>query len=154
MYHYTECGLSNVWLENGYAVHETPYGKGVAVEDADALLAAIALSLTNKNGSLTGKEFRFLRLSLGLSQPNAARMLGVSDQAVSLWERTGKVPKQGDALVRLLVVEHLDGSGKASEMIERINTVDRLLSQQIIARASRHKWTTKRRGQPLQAQTD
>lgn len=153
MHHYTECGLDNVWLENGYTVHETPYGSGVAVQDADALLAAIALSLTNKNGSLTGKEFRFLRLSLGLSQPNAARMLGVTDQAVSLWERTGKVPKQGDALVRLLVLEHLDGGGKASEMIDRINTVDRLLNQRIIAKARSHKWTTKRRGEPSKSQT-
>jgi len=153
MYHYTECGLDNVWLENGYTVHETPYGKGVAVEDADALLAAIAISLTRRSGSLTGKEFRFLRLSLGLSQPNAARMLGVTDQAVSLWERTGKVPKQGDALVRLLVLEHLDGGGKASEMIERINTVDRLLHQQIIAKARSHKWTTKLRAPAQQVET-
>ena len=152
MYHYTECGLANVWLENGYAVHETPYGKGVAVEDADALLAAIALSLTNKNGSLTGKELRFLRLSLDLSQPSAAKMLGVTDQAVSLWERTGKVPKQGDALLRLLVLEGHDGGGKASEMIERINTVDRHLNQQIIAKARSHKWTTLRRGESAPAQ--
>jgi hypothetical protein len=35
MYHYTESGLDNVWLANGYTVIETPYGKGVSVRDAD-----------------------------------------------------------------------------------------------------------------------
>jgi DNA-binding transcriptional regulator YiaG len=153
MYHYTESGLDNVWLDNGYTKYDTPYGKGVAVNDADELLAAIALSLTAKEGSLTGKEFRFLRLSLGLSQPNAAKMLGVTEQAVSLWERTGKVPKQGDALLRLLVLEKQNGGGKASEMIERINTVDRLMNQQIIAKARSHKWTTKRQAEAPELET-
>lgn len=31
MYHYTQCGLDNVWLENGYKVKKTAYGQAVAV---------------------------------------------------------------------------------------------------------------------------
>jgi hypothetical protein len=80
-------------------------------------------------------------------------MLGVTEQAVSLWERTGKVPKQGDALLRLLVLEKQNGGGKASEMIERINTVDRLMNQQIIAKARSHKWTTKRQAEAPELET-
>jgi DNA-binding transcriptional regulator YiaG len=143
MYHYTESGLDNVWLANGYTVHETPYGRGVSVTGAEDLLEALAICLTNKPGRLTGKEFRFLRTLLRLSQHNIAPMVGVTEQAISLWERTGKVPISGDAMVRLLVLEKLTGDGKRSEVIDRINTVDRLMNQQIVARARQHKWTAK-----------
>ena len=140
MHHYTECGLDNVWLENGYKLHKTPYGKGVSIADSDGLDKAIALCLTHKPGRLTGKEFRFLRTLLGLAQRSLADMVGVTEQSVSLWERTGKVPKQGDAAMRLIVLEKINGDGRWSEMIERINAVDRLVNQQIVFREQRHKW--------------
>ena len=143
MHHYMACGLDNVWLENGYRVKKTPYGKAVSVVDADELHNILALRLAKKEGRLTGKELRFLRTLMCLSQANLAKMVGVGEQAVSLWERTGKVPKSGDALARLLVLEKLAGDGKMTEVIDRINTVDRLVNQQIVARAARHKWTAK-----------
>lgn len=143
MYHYTDCGLINVWLKNGYNVISTPYGKGVSIDDADGLHALIACDLTKKEGRLTGKEFRFLRTMLRLSQKSFADMQGLSEQAVSLWERTGKVPKPADATMRMLALETLEGDGKMSEVIKRINTVERLVNQKIIATEYRHKWSTK-----------
>lgn len=143
MYHYTECGLDNVWLENGYTIHDTPYGKGVSISDADGLDKAVAMCLTKKPGRVTGKEFRFLRTLLGLAQHNLADMMGVTEQSISLWERTGKVPKQGDAAMRLIVLEKFNDDGRWSKMIERINAVDRLVNQQIVFREQRHKWIGK-----------
>lgn len=143
MHHYTTCGLENVWLQNGYVEKVTAYGKAVAVVDADELHNTLALWLTNKPGRLTGKELRFLRTQLCLSQSSLATMMGATEQSVSLWERTGKVPKSNDALVRMIVLEKLEGDGKVSEVIDRINTVDRLVNQQIVARARLHKWTAK-----------
>jgi DNA-binding transcriptional regulator YiaG len=143
MYHYTECGLNNVWLANGYRVKQTPYGKGVSIGDADQLDETIARWLVQKPGRLTGKEFRFLRTMLHLAQHNLAKMMDVSEQSVSLWERTGKVPKLEDAVLRKLVLEHLDSNGKLSELIARINTVDRLVNQQIVVRARSHRWIAK-----------
>ena len=149
MYHYTECGLDNVWLENGYAMHDTPYGKGVSVADADGLDRALALYLTDKPGPLTGREFRFLRTLLGLAQRSLADLVGVTEQSVSRWERTGTVPKQGDAALRLLVLEKFNGDGRWSRMIERINTVDRLANQQSVFREQRRKWVGQARaGRP------
>lgn len=143
MYHYTECGLENVWLENGYKVKKTAYGKAVSVEDAEGLYELLAMDLSNKAGRLTGKEFRFLRTMLLLSQPSFARMQGVSEQAVSLWERTGKVPVPADAMIRMLALEKLSGDGKMSEVIARINTVERLVNQRIVASERRRKWSSK-----------
>ena len=143
MYHYTESGLDNVWLANGYTVHQTPYGKGVSVNDADSLMKELAKWLTQKPGRLTGKELRYLRTLMCLSQASLGAMMGATEQSVSLWERTGKVPKTSDALVRMLALEKLNGDAKVSEVIDRINTVERLVNQQIVARARQHRWTAK-----------
>lgn len=144
MYHYKECGLDNVWLENGFLVRETPYGKGVSVIDADQLHTMLALQIAEKKGRITGKELRFLRTMLDLSQAALARMLEVTDQAVSLWERTGKVPKSADAMVRILVLGKLDGNKPIKDFLERITTVERLVNQRIVARENAKKrWTTK-----------
>ena len=59
-YHYTESGLTNVWLANGYTVRKTKYGEGVSIQDADGLHRALARVLSNK-ARLTGTEVRFLR---------------------------------------------------------------------------------------------
>lgn len=32
MFHYTDGGLRNVWLVNGYEIKETPYGQAVAAD--------------------------------------------------------------------------------------------------------------------------
>lgn len=144
MYHYTESGLANVWLANGYKVKKTNYDDAVAIDDIDGLHLAIAKNLIEKKGSLTGKEFRFLRTLMGMSQIGIAGMLGVQEQSVSLWERTGKVPKAQDALHRLIANERLvKGTCGISEMIDRINVVERLVNQRIVAKERGHKWTAK-----------
>ncbi len=142
MYHYTECGLDNVWLENGYTERRTHYGKGVSIDDADGLHQVLVAAVLKKKGRMTGKELRFLRTELGLSQDNLGRCLGATDQSVSLWERTGKVPAQTDALVRLLVIERLRGNETVTAILNRINDVDRLVNQRIVAKETRKRWTS------------
>jgi putative transcriptional regulator len=47
MYHYTECGLDNVWLTNGFTKKQTAYGEAVAIAHADALHKLLAEDLIN-----------------------------------------------------------------------------------------------------------
>lgn len=125
MYHFTESGLDNVWLENGYTEHETAYGPGVSFKDIDGLHKAIARTLIDKPGRLTGKEFRYLRGYLEMSQTIMGKALGVTEQSVSLWERTGKVPQASDALLRFLVAGKLDPNTPVGSIIERVNAQER-----------------------------
>ena len=83
MYHYQECGLDNVWLVNGFTEKITPYGKAIAIDQANGLNQTIALKLTTKKGKLTGKEFRFMRITLGMSQEGFAKYVGATEQSVS-----------------------------------------------------------------------
>lgn len=76
MYHYTESGLDNVWLENGFHERNTPYGKAVSIQDVDGLHAILALRITHKQSRITGKELRFLQCQLALSQGSLAKLDG------------------------------------------------------------------------------
>ena len=143
MYHYTESGLDNVWLQNGYTIHTTPYGKGVSIVDADSLHRLLALRIADKKGRISGKELRFLRSVLDLSQDALAKMLDVTDQSVSLWERSGRVPKSVDTFVRTMTLGKLDGDTTVAALLDRITTVDRMVHQKIVAReTTRKRWTT------------
>jgi putative transcriptional regulator len=147
MYHYTECGLSNVWLANGYTEHETPYGPGVAVSDADQLHDVLALAIAKKPGRLTGQELRFLRSVLDFSQAALGATLNVGDQSISLWERKDSITTAAEAVVRMLVVEKLDGNPRITDLLSMISKLD--TTGRFVAKESRaHGWTTKISAEP------
>ena len=54
MLKYDDAGLRNVWLANGYELHDTAYGKAVSYHDIHGLTHAICAALVNKPGPLTG----------------------------------------------------------------------------------------------------
>jgi putative transcriptional regulator len=143
MYHYTDGGLRNVWLRNGYALHDTPYGKAVSFQDGDGLIRAVCLALTRKVGRLTGVEFRHIRSSgFLMSRPSLAKLLDVDGQTVARWEKTGKVPKWADKLIRLLYAAHADGKQTIQSVVARINGVDRLVNQNITLESTSEGWET------------
>lgn len=85
--HYRQCGLDDVYLLNGYTIHETPYGDGVSVEDVEGLHRAIARNIVRHKGLLDAKEIRFLRKMLGFTQADLARKLRCDTQTVARWEK-------------------------------------------------------------------
>ena len=125
MYHYTDGGLQNVRLANGYRVQKTPYGEAVAIDDLEGLTQTICMTLTKKPSKLTGAEFRYLRNGLMLSQPSLGQMLGVSGQAVALWEKTGRVPKMADAMIRLFYTAHTNGHEQVKNIVTALNESER-----------------------------
>lgn len=123
MYHYTECGLRNVWLKNGYVIHDTPYGKGVSIQDVEGLHKLIGRTLAMLP-KLTGAQLRFLRKEMGMSQRALGELLGTSEQNISLWERRGRMPKVSDRLFKLIYIDHLDGNVRVRKIIENLNELD------------------------------
>lgn len=139
MYHYTECGLKNVWLTNGYDSCEIDGEKAVSISDVDALNEVIGRLLASKS-DLNGDEIRFLRKELGLSQKRLADLLGSTEQTVSLWERRGRIPKSYDRLIRLLYLEKVDGNVKVQEIINRLIEIDFRHSEKLILSDTRSGW--------------
>ena len=141
MYHYTDGGLRNVWLANGYEITQTPYGEGVSFHNLDGLTRSICMALTRKASPLTGAEFRYIR-SAGMlsSQPALGKLMGIDGQSVARWEKTSKVPLWADKLVRLLYTAQVNGDEPIAKAVERIKTVERLIKQKIVVRESRGQW--------------
>jgi DNA-binding transcriptional regulator YiaG len=141
MFHYTACGLDNVWLESGFASKETKYGPAFAVQDADQLHKLLAIKLIDKPCRLAGQEFRFLRTQLGLSQESLAKLFDVSENAVSLWERKNTVPAAYDQWLRMSLLAKFEGKTKLADAIQRIQSVQALVPHKWLVKALKDKRT-------------
>ena len=139
-YRYTECGLDDVWLANGFTRHDTPYGPGVAIDDVDGLHRAIARRLVHARRPLAGKEVRFLRKELDLAQEGLAALLGCTGQTVARWEKgETAIPGAADRLVRLLYLEREEGRPRIQELLEALAEEDASRAERQLFEAE-HGW--------------
>lgn len=104
LYHYTECGLDNIYLVNGFQEHEMPDGElGVSISDIDKLHLAITKNIIKSNNQLKGREIKFLRSELTLSQKGLADLLGKDVQTVARWEKgVVNIEPAADRLIRFI----------------------------------------------------
>jgi putative transcriptional regulator len=143
MYKFSDGGLRNVWLANGFTVKKTPYGDAVAIEDVPGLTRAICAALTKKPGRLTGAEFRYLRLHLRSSQKALGQLFGTSEQAVAIWEKTSKIPLLADKHLRLLWAEHDDGNEVIKRVMDRLKIVEQVTQSRIILKETSLGWKSR-----------
>ncbi|MES1192663.1 MAG: helix-turn-helix domain-containing protein [Steroidobacter sp.] len=125
-YHYKACGLDDVYLLSGYEIYNTHYGPGVSVRDVDALHRAIGEYLTKHKKILNGKEVRFLRKQMDLTQSDLGKFLGVTDQQVARYEKgeSKKMPGAADAVLRMLYLEHVGGNISIRELLTELEDTD------------------------------
>ncbi len=110
----------------------------------DGLARSICKALTREAAPLTGAEFRYLRSAgMQLSQPALGKLMGIDGQSVARLEKTSKVPRWADKLVRLLHAAHAEGNEPIAKAVERLQTVERLVKQKIVISESRGQWPPK-----------
>lgn len=102
IYHYTECGLNNQYLLNGYEDIDTDYGPSVLIHNVEGLHYSIARSIVEAQPHITGREFKFVRKQMGLTQQKVAKIFGCDVQTVARWEKSGRVPRPADHFIRYL----------------------------------------------------
>lgn len=127
MLNYEDCGLRNIWLANGFRYEEIEgMGACLEIDDIEGLHRTIGHQLVTYKKRLTGAEIRFLRVEMGMSQKRLGDCLGVDEQTVSLWERSQRRPSvAAERMLRLLYLEHVDGTTKVAELIAQWNDTDR-----------------------------
>jgi putative transcriptional regulator len=126
-YQYRECGLDNVWLIGGVDHTVTPRGTGITIQDIEGLHRVIGNILVRERKNLTGREFRFLRHEINMTQQNLAAVLGVDVQSVGRWERgesKGGIPRPAQGLIRLLYEEKANGNRQICEPLEWLAALD------------------------------
>lgn len=141
-YNYTESGLDNVYLENGFEFVKSLRGRHVVIGDLDGLHEMIGTFLINNRKDLSGKEFRFLRHEMVMSQDTLAKLLDVSEQSIRNWERqkTVGIPPTAQALVRLLYQEHIGANEEISGTLKRIADLEEVIDQTVALRATKKGW--------------
>lgn len=107
-YHYTECGLDNVYIEGIQVFQDDDGDDVVQIPFINALHNSIALGIISHEKSMSGNELRFLRTEMGLTQSELAVLIHVDRQTIGRWER-GETVLDGspETVIRQLAVEKL-----------------------------------------------
>ncbi|MEW5251646.1 helix-turn-helix domain-containing protein [Microbulbifer sp. 2201CG32-9] len=141
MYHYKNCGLPNIFLENGYTKRETAYGEAVAIHDLKGLHKAISLYLVGKAGTLSAREIRFLRCEMDMSQKCLASLLGVKEITVRKWESgDNKINGSSDILLRICYLQFIEESSQVKALVERLNALDRSDQEKRLKLSKNDRW--------------
>ena len=108
-FHYTECGLDNVFIEGTNMVHDHAGEATITVSAIGLLHQVIAEGVVNMPSKMSGKELRFLRTEMGLTQERLANILKVTLLTVSRWERAEtQIKDTAEMLIRLMAIERLE----------------------------------------------
>lgn len=150
-YHYTECGLDNIYLMNGFTIKKLENGEEIIhIHDIHKLHDVIGKILVYKRALLIGKEIQFIRKTMDLSQTALGKLLGVEYQSVLGWEKS-KTPisTTADHLLKMIFYAYLS-KGKdcaAYDVINEIstfdiNTVQPTKQNKIKLQEKKHQWET------------
>lgn len=141
-YHYTECGLDFVYLANGYRFVDSQKGRQVVIEGIDELHKVIGKFLVNNRKVLSGKDFRFLRHEMSMSQDVLANLLEVSEQSIRNWERekTNNIPPSAAALIRLLYRECIGGNNQIKAILEKIANLEEEIDRKVVLETTDDGW--------------
>ncbi len=107
-YHYRECGLDNVTIDGVVPCRDDDGDEVITIPNISGLHRAIATAIVHHKAGMSGKELRFLRTEMGMTQAELATVVHLDAQSVGRWER-GECPidPNAEALIRLLAVERL-----------------------------------------------
>lgn len=141
LYHYTLCGLDNIYLSGGFTLEDTDYGPAVSIEDIDGLHRAIAMDIVLGASRIVPKELRFLRKQLGLSQANFAVLVGVDAQTVARWEKgENTIPVPADRLVRFIYLGETNGDVQVRKILNTLKEMDEIEHGRRVFKETRTGW--------------
>jgi transcriptional regulator with XRE-family HTH domain len=115
-YHYTESGLSDVFIHGAQFQTDDAGEETISIKNLAGLHRAISTSLITKSSSLTGKELRFLRTEMGMTQAELAVLVHREALSISRWERgeVAEIDTNAEVLIRLHARDVLELDIKAS----------------------------------------
>jgi DNA-binding transcriptional regulator YiaG len=129
-YHYTESGLDNVMVYGVMPCVDDDGDEVVTIANIDGLHRAIAQAIVTHKSGISGKELRFLRTEMGLTQAKLAQIVHHEAQSVARWEK-GECPisPTAETVIRLLATQRLNLEDVRDEPIE-------ILSERCVASAT------------------
>lgn len=138
---YLGCGLDDIWLASGYEIEEIDGEQAITVKNLDGLLAAIGQSLVKRKKLLTGKEIRFLRRQMDLTQSKLARLVGCDAQQIARYEKgQNKINGPTDRLIRMLYRSHLNDETSVLDILEALDELDGRMGDRHVFKETKGVW--------------
>jgi transcriptional regulator with XRE-family HTH domain len=125
--HYTACGIDNIVLLNGFTYERGGRGRVVKIKDQEGLHRAIGELLIRQKNALSGRELRYLRHEMGLSQRHLAECLGESEQSVARREKSKKrrgVPGPQERMIRYMYEQFIGGDEELRGFLSFLTELD------------------------------
>jgi putative zinc finger/helix-turn-helix YgiT family protein len=129
-YHFSECGLENVYLVGIYLFECPRCGEQLPeIPNIVKIHDALGAVLVTKPALLDGREIRYLRKNLGLKAADFAEYLQTTPVSVSRWE-TGEqaVSKENDNLIRYFYLRYKEETTRRrfrEALVERLRHIAR-----------------------------
>lgn len=140
---YIGCGLDDIWLASGYELDTIDGDPVITVRNLDGLLAAIGRSLVKRKKLLSGKEIRFLRQQMDLTQSRLARLVGCDAQQIARYEKgQNRMPGAVDRLLRMLYREHLKDPIFVQDFLEAVDQLDGRMDDKQVFAETADGWKT------------
>lgn len=107
-YRYKESGLDNVIIEGAHVLVDDSGEACVTIPNVNGLHKAIACGIVQRRSTMIGRELRFLRTEMGMTQAELAAYVHREPLAISRWERSeNEIDANAETLIRLLATEKL-----------------------------------------------
>ena len=108
-YHYTECGLQNVYISGIEVVVDDMGDEIITIPAVAELHHVIALGIVMHEYSISGDELKFLRTEMGYSRTQLAKLVHRDQQTVGRWERDeNEIDEVSEIVIRRLAIEKLN----------------------------------------------
>lgn len=108
-YRYTACGLDNVIIEGVSFVQDDSGEVVVRIPNVNGLHRAIAIGIVKRKMMMSGRDMRFLRSEMGMTQAELAEMIHREPLTISRWERSEtEIDANAETLIRLHANERLE----------------------------------------------
>ena len=139
--HYTACGLDDIYLLSGYDIDNIDGDECITVRNLDGLHGAIGNYLVKGKKILSGKEIRFLRRQMDLTQSELARLFGCDAQQIARYEKDeNKIPGPADRLLRAVYGEHVGGRIPITELLRAIDELDAKIDDRQLFEETEEGW--------------
>ncbi len=107
-YHYTACGLDNVFLVGMKMVTDDHGEECVMIPGINGLHNAMATDIITRKGGMTGLELKFLRTLMGMTQAELGKVVNRDAQTIGRWERDEfDNDPTAETVIRLVTAERL-----------------------------------------------
>lgn len=142
LFHYTDCGLSRVYLEGVDILKCSDCGEEeLLIPNIEKLHEIIANEIAVQKNKLLPEEIKYLRTFLGFSGVDFSKKIGVSPETVSRWEKGQVNMKEStERLLRVLVLSNA-GPFRDYEDLEQFGVTERKTPIRREFKAGRQNWT-------------